>query len=69
MGCAIHELRARGTRLLKQIEFIGKGAIAKRTYGVPPGVRRKSTMKQVETSQILDVETAREMISQFDRGK
>jgi len=28
MGCAIHELRARGTRLLKQIEFIGKGAIA-----------------------------------------
>jgi len=69
MGCAIHELRARGTRLLKQIEFIGKGAIAQPTYGVPPGVRRKSTMKQVKTSQIFDIETAREMISQFDRGK
>ena len=27
MGGAIHELRARGTRLLKLIEFIGKGAI------------------------------------------
>src|SRR5258708_12689870 len=26
-------------------------------------------MKQVKTSQILDVETTREMISQFDRGK
>ena len=28
MGCAIHELRARGTRLLKPLEFISKGAIA-----------------------------------------
>jgi hypothetical protein len=28
MGCAIHELRARGTRLLKPLEFIGKGPIA-----------------------------------------
>ena len=26
-------------------------------------------MKQVKTSQIFDVETAREIISQFDRGK
>jgi len=26
-------------------------------------------MKQVKTSQIFDIETAREMISQFDRGK
>src|SRR5260370_17649695 len=26
-------------------------------------------MKQVKTSQILDVETTREMISEFDRGK
>jgi hypothetical protein len=28
MSCAIHELRARGTRFLKPIEFIGKAAIA-----------------------------------------
>jgi hypothetical protein len=69
MGGAIHELRARGARLLESIEFIGKGAITLRTCGVPPGVRHKSAMKQVKTSQIFDVEMARKKISQFGRRK
>ena len=69
MGGAIHELRARGIRLLKPLEFIGKLTIAWRRDGVPPGIRRKSTVKQVEASQIFDVETAGEIVSQFDRCK
>jgi hypothetical protein len=69
MGCAIYELRARGACVLEPLEFIGKRAVAWRTYRVPPGIRREPTMKQVKTSQIFDVETAGETISQFDRGK
>ena len=69
MGCAIHELRTPGARLLKHIEFVGEGVIARRTLGVPPGVRCKSTMKQIKTSHIFDVETAGEMALQFDCSK
>ena len=69
MGRAIHELRARGTRLLKPVEFIGKEAVTLRTCGVPPGVRCKSAMKQVKASQIFDVEITGKKISQFDRRK
>ena len=50
MGRVIHELRTLGARLLKHLEFVGEGAIAWRTFGVPPGVRREPTMKQIETS-------------------
>ena len=50
------------------VDTLAKAGV-QRMYGIPPGVRRKSTMKQVKTSQIFDVETAGEMVSQFDRGK
>jgi hypothetical protein len=69
MSRAIHELRARGKRLLKPLEFIWEGATAWRTHGVPSGVRYKPTVKQVKPTQILDVEMAGEMVSQFDRRK
>ena len=69
MGGAIHELRACSIRLLKAREFIGKLTIAWPAYRVPPGIRHESTMKQVEAAQIFDVETAREIIQQFDRCK
>ena len=68
MGGAIHELHACGIRLLEPLEF-GKLPLARRTYGVPPRVWHEPTVKQVETSQIFDFETAGEMVSQFDRSK
>ena len=69
MGGAIHELRACGIRVLEPREFIGKLTIAWPAYRVPPGIRHESTMKQVEAAQIFDVETAGEIVSQFDRCK
>src|SRR5258708_12870638 len=69
MGGAIHELRACGIRVLEPREFIGEPAIAWPAYRVPPGIRHESTMKQVEAAQIFDVETAGEIVSQFDRCK
>ena len=50
MSRSIHELRACGERLLKPIKFIYQGALAQRTHGIPPGVWRKPTVKQVKTS-------------------
>src|SRR5580704_1150795 len=50
MGCAIHELRTPGARLRKHFELVGERVIGWRTFRVPPGVRRKSTMKQIKTS-------------------
>ena len=69
MGGAIHELRACGICLLEPREFIGKPTIAWSENGIPPGIRHESTMKQVQTTQIVDVETAGEIIQQFDRCK
>ena len=69
MGGAIHELRACGICLLEPREFIGKPTIAWSEHGIPPGIRHESTMKQVQTTQIVDVETAGEIIQQFDRCK
>jgi hypothetical protein len=69
MGGAIYELRACGIFLLEPHEFIDKVTFAKPACRVPPGIWRESTMEQVETSQIFDVETACEMVSQFDRSK
>jgi hypothetical protein len=65
MGGAIYEVRACGIRLLEPIEFIGELTGACWTYRVPPGIWHESTMKQVETSQIFDVEIADKMVSQF----
>ena len=69
MGGAVHELRACGKRPLEPREFIGKLIIVWSTYRIPPGVRHESTMKQVEATQIFDVETVGEIIPQFDRCK
>src|SRR5258708_33297504 len=69
MGGAIHELRACGIRLLELLEFIGQLTVARRTYRVPPGIWHEPTVKQVETSQIFDVETSGKMVSQFNRSK
>ena len=69
MGGAIHELRACGICLLEPRDFIGKPTIAWSEHGIPPGIRHESTMKQVETAQIVDVKTAGEIIKQFDRCK
>ena len=66
MDGAIHELRAGGIRLLKPLEFVGKMTIAWRRNRIPPGIWREPTMKQVKTAQIFDVETAGEIIQQFD---
>ena len=69
MGGAIYELRVCGIRLLEPLEFSGKLTIGQRRYRIPPRIWHESTMKQVETSQILDVETAGKTVSQFDRSK
>jgi hypothetical protein len=69
MGGAIHELRACGIRVLESRELVGKLTIAWPAYRVPPGIRRESTMKQVEAAQIFDLETAGEITQQFDRCK
>jgi hypothetical protein len=69
VGGAIHELRACGKRLFETHEFIGKLTIASGACRVPPRVRHESTVKQVETSQIFDVETAAEIAPQFGRRK
>src|ERR1700730_8886542 len=69
MGGAIHELRARGISLLEPYQFIDKLIIAGRRYRIPPGIWHEATMEQVETSQIFDVETACEMVSQLGRCK
>src|ERR1700730_12246313 len=69
MGGAIYELGACGIRLLKPLKFIGKLTVAGRTYRVPARIWHEPIMKQVETSQIFDVETVGEMVSQFDRSK
>ncbi len=69
MGGAIHELRACGVRVLEPREFIGKLTIAWPAYRVPSGIRHESTVKEVEAAQIFDVETAGEIVSQFDRRK
>jgi hypothetical protein len=69
MGGAIHELRACGISLLEPHQFIDKLTIAERRYRVPPGIWHESTMEQVETPQIFNVETAGEMVSQFGRSK
>jgi hypothetical protein len=50
MSRAIYELRAPGKGLLKPFEFICQGAAAQRTHGIPTGVWRKPTVKQVKTS-------------------
>src|ERR1700730_13978600 len=52
MGGAIHELLARGMRLLKALQFIGKLIIAWRRDGIPPGIWHESTVKEVEAAQI-----------------
>jgi hypothetical protein len=69
MGGAIQELRTRGKRLLKPFKFSGHGDTGQRMHWIPARIRCKSTMEQVKTSQILNVETAGEMVSQFDRSK
>jgi hypothetical protein len=66
---AIHELRACGIRLLKSHEFTSKPIIGWQECRVPSRVRRESTMKQVETSQVFDVEIPREIAPQFGRSK
>ncbi|MEA3102703.1 MAG: hypothetical protein QOF74_6943 [Caballeronia mineralivorans] len=69
MGGAIHELRARGIRLLEPFKFLGKPAIARWSVGIPTGIRHKSTMKQVQTAHIFNVEAVGEMVPQFERCK
>ena len=56
-------------RLLKPLQFNGKLTVAWRRDGIPAGIRHESTVKEVEAAQILDVETAGEIVSQFDRRK
>ena len=56
-------------RLLKPLQFIGKLTIAERRDGIPPGIRHKSTVKEVEAAHIFNVETAGEMVPQFGRCK
>ena len=56
-------------RLLQPLQFIGKSTIAWRSNGIPPGIRHESTVKEVEAAQIFDVETAGEIVAQFDRCK
>jgi hypothetical protein len=56
-------------RLLKPLEFIGKLTIAWRRDGIPSGIWHESTVKKVEAAQLFDVETAGEIVSQFDRCK
>src|ERR1700722_17132969 len=56
-------------RLLKRLEFIGKLTIVWRRDGIPPGIWHESTVKEAEAAQIFDVETAGEIVSQFDRCK
>ncbi|WP_244443305.1 hypothetical protein [Bradyrhizobium sp. Ai1a-2] len=67
MGGAIHELGARGMRLLKPVEFIGEMTMVRLRHWIPPRIWHEPAVKQVETSQILDLEIPREKASQFDR--
>src|SRR5260370_31423686 len=48
---------------------MGKLTMAERRDGIPPGIWHESTVKEVEAAQIFDVETAGEIVSQFDRCK
>jgi hypothetical protein len=58
VGGAIHELWVCSVRLLEALEFIGKPTVNLQARRVPAKVWSESTMKQIETSQFLDVETA-----------
>ena len=65
VGGPIDEFGVCGVRQLEPLEFIGKLKVASRACRIPPKVRHEPTMKQVETSQILDIKTIDETAPQF----
>jgi hypothetical protein len=69
MGRTFHEFGVPRKGFLEMRKLIQKPAINPQGCRVPPRVRKKPIVKQVEAAQILDLEMARKGVVQFSRGK